>query len=189
MDPRISRTQQAVVEAATDLLVEGGPIALTVDGVVARSGVAKSTIYRHWATRDDLVVEVFRAGAPRIDLPPAELDFEAALRRLAHEIVATLSDDRWRRLVPALLLLRLQDPDLARVNDQLEHQQNEVFRRVMQRGVDEGVISADVLEDLRRHVTMFVGPILMASLIDTIDGNDTLADDTVDQFLALRQIL
>lgn len=54
MDARVARTHAAVMQAATDLLVEGGPNAMTVDAVVARSGVAKSTVYRHWATRDDL---------------------------------------------------------------------------------------------------------------------------------------
>ena len=60
MDPRIARTQKAVIDAATDLLVEGGPAALTMDAVVARSGVAKSTLYRHWETRDALVAAMVR---------------------------------------------------------------------------------------------------------------------------------
>ena len=55
MDARIERTQNAVMAAAADLVVEQGPAGLTVDAVVARSGVAKSTVYRHWATRDELV--------------------------------------------------------------------------------------------------------------------------------------
>src|SRR4029077_11891972 len=45
-NPRIARTRERVIRSATDLLVEGGPWAVTVDAVVARSGVAKSTIYR-----------------------------------------------------------------------------------------------------------------------------------------------
>ena len=38
MDARVARTHAAVMQAATDLLVEGGPNAMTVDAVVARSG-------------------------------------------------------------------------------------------------------------------------------------------------------
>lgn len=51
MSTRVERTHTAVMEAATALLLEGGPTAITIDGVVARSGVAKSTVYRHWTTR------------------------------------------------------------------------------------------------------------------------------------------
>ena len=57
------RTREAVLTAATDLLVEGGPSAVTIDAVVARSGVAKSTIYRHWESRDEVLVAVFPDGA------------------------------------------------------------------------------------------------------------------------------
>src|SRR5687767_10053529 len=46
-DGRIARTRSAVLRSATDLLMEGGPSAVTIDAIVARSGVAKSTIYRH----------------------------------------------------------------------------------------------------------------------------------------------
>jgi len=187
MDPRITRTQQAVVAAATELLVEGGPDALTVDGIVARSGVAKSTIYRHWKTRDDLVVEVFSSCAPHIDMPPEGLPFEDALRDLARRLVATLSDERWRRLVPALLLLKLQDPDLARVNDQLESEQSRVFTRVIRQGVEEGVLAPEVLDDMERHMTLLVGPIVMAALMGTIDADTPLADEAVEQFLARRR--
>ena len=35
MDARIERTRTAVMDAATELLLEGGPSAITMDGVVA----------------------------------------------------------------------------------------------------------------------------------------------------------
>jgi AcrR family transcriptional regulator len=69
------------MEAATALLLEGGPTAITIDGVVARSGVAKSTVYRHWTTRDELVVDVFDHIAPKLEAPDPTLGFEDALRR------------------------------------------------------------------------------------------------------------
>src|SRR5690606_191899 len=48
LDARVARSRATVLRTATDLLVEGGPSAVTIDAIVARSGVAKSTIYRHW---------------------------------------------------------------------------------------------------------------------------------------------
>ena len=66
MDSRIARTRAAVLRSATDLLVEGGPSAVTIDAIVARSGVAKSTIYRHWESRDDILVAVIEHCAPDI---------------------------------------------------------------------------------------------------------------------------
>ena len=80
MDPRIARTRAAVVRAATDLLVEGGPSAVTVDAIVARSGVAKSTIYRHWESRDEILLSVIEQCLPQLATPPDDLPFEPGKR-------------------------------------------------------------------------------------------------------------
>ena len=50
-DPRIERTRQVVLDAALALVAESGYGAVTIEAVAARSGVAKSTIYRHWPGR------------------------------------------------------------------------------------------------------------------------------------------
>ena len=50
-DPRLERTRQKVLEAALAELAEAGYGGFTVDSVALRSGVARSTIYRHWADR------------------------------------------------------------------------------------------------------------------------------------------
>ena len=64
-DPRLERTRRAVLEAALDLLTEHGYGEVTIEAVAARSGVAKSTIYRHWpGGRPDLVRDAFHELKP-----------------------------------------------------------------------------------------------------------------------------
>src|SRR6202034_3827583 len=55
VDPRVARTRAAVLGAAIDLLAERGYSGFSVEGVVERTGIAKTTLYRHWPTRDDLL--------------------------------------------------------------------------------------------------------------------------------------
>ena len=50
------------MRTASELLVEGGPAAVTIDAITARSGIAKTTIYRHWPTHEALIVALFRAA-------------------------------------------------------------------------------------------------------------------------------
>jgi AcrR family transcriptional regulator len=50
-------TDGAVLEAADDLLAEKGFAAVTMEGIAARAGVAKQTIYRWWATKTDVLLE------------------------------------------------------------------------------------------------------------------------------------
>ena len=59
-DPRVVRTREKVMSAAIDLLAESGYSGFSVDAIVRRSGVAKTTLYRHWPSRADLLVAVIK---------------------------------------------------------------------------------------------------------------------------------
>ena len=65
-DPRIERTRQVVLDAVLALVAESGYGAVTIEAVAARSGVAKSTIYRHWPGRAELVNDAFRTLQPPV---------------------------------------------------------------------------------------------------------------------------
>src|SRR6188472_2654282 len=53
---RRARSEQAILEATRALLAEVGVPGLTIEGVAARSGVAKTTIYRRWRDSDELAL-------------------------------------------------------------------------------------------------------------------------------------
>ena len=57
VDPRIERTKTVVLQAAFAVIGELGFGGATIDAIAQHSGVARSTIYRHWPDRDDLLVE------------------------------------------------------------------------------------------------------------------------------------
>ena len=56
-DPRVTRSKSAVLAATLEMLREVGLGGLTIEGIAARSGVAKTTIYRHWAGREELAFQ------------------------------------------------------------------------------------------------------------------------------------
>jgi len=187
MDPRVARTHDAVMQAAADLLLEGGPSALTVDGVVARSGVAKSTVYRHWATRDDLVAAVLMACAPKLEPVAADLPFAEALRQLVETFMAILRDEHWNRILPSLLLLKNEAGPLAELDEEVQEQQHGIVDDVLRRGVDEGVLPSSVLDEVDLAVALLSGPLLAAGLSGVVPLDDALADRVIAQFLAGQQ--
>ena len=63
-DARASR--EALLEAARQIVAEGGLEALTVVGVAQRAGLNRSTAYQHFRTRDDLVRAVSREFATEV---------------------------------------------------------------------------------------------------------------------------
>jgi AcrR family transcriptional regulator len=181
VDPRVSRSRAAVLRAATDLLVEGGPRAVTVDSIVHRSGVAKSTIYRHWESRDDILLSVIESCAPDIPMPDPDADVVDAMREVVHAMAEALNDPEWARVLPALLMLKNHESGIAAMNDRLEHEQEMALNTLLTRAAAEGVLRADL--DAQDAVTMLVGPLLFAHLTDSVKLDKDFVDRAVDNFL------
>jgi AcrR family transcriptional regulator len=171
-----------VLGTAADIVVEHGPTALTVDAVVARSGVARSTIYRHWPTRDELLVDVFGFCAPVATSPPDELDFEAAMRWFLHDLVRQMSDEKWNRMLPALLVLKAYEPQIAEMEQHLEEMRNDVSTALFARGEREGLFGPEL--DRNRAVTLLIGPLIFAVLTGETPLGTDLADEALRCFMA-----
>src|SRR5262245_34265059 len=67
--PRDARCDHAILQATLDLLVEAGAANLSIDGVAARAGVGKATIYRRWSSKEALVLETLSSDATTIEIP------------------------------------------------------------------------------------------------------------------------
>ena len=182
LDPRVARSRDTVLKAARDLLVEGGPGAVTVDAIVARSGVAKSTIYRHWESRDELLVWVMQCSAPNLPPPAPELGFEPALRQLVRSIGTIFADPDWARMMPALMMLKSHEQGLAHLEEELHQHQLDTMDDVLARGVREGRLAAGYsTEEVTAHL---VGPLFFAVVADGITIDEAFCDRVVDRFLA-----
>lgn len=171
-----------MVRAATELLVESGPRAVTVDAVADRSGVAKSTLYRHWASRDDMLVDVVRCSIPVLDAPVLTDGFEIALRGFIGQAATTLADPEWSRIIPAMMSLRVTMPELADLVDSDQSGQSELLEAILQVGVEEGRLPADI--DTAAAATLLFGPLLYAALTGGHEQVMSLAEFAVDRFIA-----
>ncbi|MGW1622851.1 TetR/AcrR family transcriptional regulator [Streptomyces sp. NPDC002172] len=63
-DPRLLRSREAMVAAATALLTDGGLEAVTHQTVATRAGAGRATVYRHWPSLLDLRLAALEAGMP-----------------------------------------------------------------------------------------------------------------------------
>ncbi|MEO6889730.1 MAG: TetR/AcrR family transcriptional regulator [Ktedonobacteraceae bacterium] len=55
--PRSAQAHKAILIATLEALAEEGYQAMSIEGVAARAGVGKTTIYRRWASKEDLVID------------------------------------------------------------------------------------------------------------------------------------
>lgn len=170
-----------MLDAAAELLFEGGPTAVTIDAIVARSGVAKTTVYRHWANRDEVVTALFLHLIPRVDPPDTSLPFDDGIRQMLADTAEMMRSEGWQQVVAALLALKLHHPDLADIEEQMVEEQRQAFQHLFERGVDEGVVSSD--DDPHELITLAIGPLLMAGLAGPVPPSPMLASRAADQFL------
>ena len=174
------RTRAKVLATAEELLLDGGPAAVTVEAVAARSGIAKTTIYRHWPTHEALVIELLLTLLPEVAPPPAHLSARQALRELCRTASATMADHRWERLLPAMLLVKLRYGKVADVEARMHQNMAAVVTGTLQRLVDRGELQPSAATQYGVH--LLLGPLVMARLMGSCAITPAFADDVAEQF-------
>ncbi|MDS3861401.1 TetR/AcrR family transcriptional regulator [Thermosynechococcaceae cyanobacterium BACA0444] len=67
--PRSAESHQAILKATTELLGEVGFDAIRIDAIAARAGVGKTTIYRRYRTKEELVADAIESFRQDIVIP------------------------------------------------------------------------------------------------------------------------
>jgi AcrR family transcriptional regulator len=141
--PRSAGTDRLILDAVRSLLVEHGYTGLTIEAVAARAHVGKSTVYRRWTTKADLVVDaVVDTLAPVLEAPPL-----ATPQELLHALVDALSRPEARAAFLAVISESAVD---AVVRERVVHRLIEPSRRLVER-CSAGVVTSiepDLLFDL-----------------------------------------
>lgn len=185
VDPRVRRSREAVLAASVELFVSGGPRAVTVDAVSDASGVAKTTIYRHWRDRAHLLADTYRACLPVVPLPAADLGPEEALREVVRSLVQGMGTRSTRRALPHLIATPLDPVEGRALPADVMDQTFASIVIAIEKAAAAGVIpqSTDVME--AKH--QIVGFIVMSAIAPTCAMDDALADRITDLFVAGRR--
>jgi AcrR family transcriptional regulator len=113
--PRSDTSRTAILRAAYQILRESGFAGFTVEGVAARAGAGKATIYRWWQTKGRLAIEAFLlAVAPQLDGAPETASALADLRTHVHK-AAAIYRGRAGQLLRELIALGQEDAETSRV--------------------------------------------------------------------------
>jgi len=165
-----------ILSAALEILTADGYSGLTIEGVAARAGVGRPTIYRRWASKPALVVAALadsvRIAVPDVDTGTLRRDLVAMQR---HQIMLMNSPDS-RRITAGLVADLATDPELGHtyVREYLAPRRAVVFR-VLQRAVDRGELAPDA--DFAFVHDLLAGPLFMRAVV----WGETLADDAAEK--------
>jgi len=141
--PRVPELDAALTEATSSLLAEVGYAATTVNVIAARAGVPKSTLYRRWSSKAELVFATVVHG-PVITVPDTG-GLDTDLIELSRRIVAALDTERARLALPGLLADLQRDPALRhRFHREVVGAQRALVQLVLDRAVDRGELPEPV---------------------------------------------
>jgi len=163
--PRSDESRAAILKAAYEILREGGFAAFTVEGVAARAGAGKATIYRWWQTKGTLAIEAFLVAlAPRLETLPHTGSALGDLRAHVHR-AATIYRGRAGQLLRELIALGQEDSQTSRTlrTDFVAPRYAEAIR-LLTRAREAGEIDPDV--DLEVLADALWGPIFHRLLVN-----------------------
>jgi AcrR family transcriptional regulator len=181
-DPRVVLSRQRVLAATLDLLTESGLGELTIDDVSKRSGVAKTTIYRHWPNRTALVIDACLrmddGEQPPPDTGSLEGDVSAFLKNLAGLLVTA----RWSSILPAIVDAAEHEPTFADTHSTIQRRHAAPLRAALERAVVRGEIQPSA--DLGAVVAALVGPLFYRRWFSREPIDDAFVEFTVRAVLA-----
>ena len=181
--PRSDESRAAILKAAYQILREGGFAEFTVEGVAARAGAGKATIYRWWKSKGTLAVEAFLvAVAPRMDAVAETESPLDDLRKQVH-LAATIYRGRAGQLVRELIALGQADSETGKLlfSDFFEPRRKAAFitlRRAQTSGEVRRDVDLDVLADA------LWGPIFHRVLVTHTSIEKPFIDKLLDLVLA-----
>ncbi len=174
-----------VRQAALEELGDVGYGAFTIESVAARSGVAKSTIYRHWPGKLPLIadaLETLNEQPNPTSGAEAEGDPRERVEQLVRHLAEVFVDSTLSACIPALIEAAERDPDVR----QFHHRYNRQRRQVLVDAIAEGVATGEFRPELDPEIAAIalVGPIIyrrvmtgrpldpdhVSTLIDTVIG-------------------
>ncbi|PZG32025.1 TetR family transcriptional regulator [Spongiactinospora gelatinilytica] len=143
--PRSAKAEKAIIDAVLDLMGDGITISeLTIEAIAARAGVGKTTIYRRWSNKEDLVVDAMATlKAPLPPLPGTSVrdDLHVYLGAIQREV----EDPRARCVMAIAMGESERHPRLVqRVREVTVAPRRKALRAVLARGVANGELRHDL---------------------------------------------
>lgn len=160
--PRERRADHAIIGSALEIFAEDGYHALTIEAVAARAGVGKTTIYRRWPGKKELVIDALATLNDELMTAKAHLPDAAAdrIRAVLRHLTTRDNESLLGRITPRMLVYSESQPDLyADYFDRVIRPRRRWLHRLLQEGVQRGELRADL--DIEVAALTLVGAALM----------------------------
>jgi AcrR family transcriptional regulator len=151
---RAEAREQAILDAALELLMEVGYDRLSIDALAERARAGKATIYRHWSGKAQIVAEAVRrlktVGSPEVPIDTGSL--RGDLMGEMNQVCMTM-DSEDAAIISGVLSAMRTDPELAHlIRTQVLDSKRGKFDGIIERAVRRGELPAGSTADLVEEV-------------------------------------
>ncbi len=175
------RTRRDVLAAAREVLLEEGWERVTVSRVADRSGYARTTLYRHWPQRLDLLRDLIGEETRLVHTTP-EGDLRSDLIAELEAFRVAVTSTGLGRVMIAIGQQARDDAELADLNRAMRADGARVLEEIVAAAVERGELGVRVESGV--VVAQLVGPVLFGYLFEGDAGLDRgFVESVVDWFL------
>ena len=146
--PRSIHADQAILQATLDLLAEVGYESMSIEAIASRAGVGKTTIYRRYTSKEELVADAIESLRDDLAIPDTGSfwgDMDILIKNAAKKIDSPLG----RQTLALIVSTASSNPQFAEVYwTKYTKLRREAFSKVLKRAKSRGEIHKDADVDL-----------------------------------------
>jgi AcrR family transcriptional regulator len=160
--PRSDEARRKAIAAAIDLILERGVANLSIEEVAARSGVAKTTIYRHWPERASLIIDTARATFEHVRTPDTG-SLRGDLDEYFNGMIRSDLSGRVGRLIPCLIDAAARDPEIEMLLERITIERQQPLLTIVSRAQERGELPPDLDRDV--VIGTVLGPLVFRKVL------------------------
>lgn len=160
---RSARVRAAVLAAFFDTLVDSGYSQLSFEAVAARAGVHKTTLYRRWGSRENLLLDAALESATQAVPVPDTGALQSDLRELAAAIAENLRAPRAEAMLRAVVSEAMVEPGVAEAAQRFWETRFAGVGQIVTRAIERGEVPAGMNTDLLLEA--LIGPMYLRVLV------------------------
>jgi len=175
--PRSEEARRKVLVASATLMVERGAGNLSIEEVAARSGVAKTTIYRHWPERASLIIDTVRSTFEHVGTPDTG-SLRGDLSTFFGGLVRADLSGKAGRIMPCLIDAASRDPEIETLLERIGVERQQPILAIVARAQARGELPADL--DPAVVIGTIVGPIVFRKVVQRLPVDAAYVEACLD---------
>lgn len=174
--PRSETARQNVLAGALDVIAESGVGSFTIEAVAKKSGVAKTTIYRHWDSGNHLLLEAMDACVEPFPTPNTG-SLRDDLIALYKSFLPVMEDPATFRMMLGMMARSAQDDSFRALKNEFMQERHQPLKTILELAKARGEVAEDL--DMELALDLIEGPFASKRLM----RGEPIAPDRIEAYV------